>query len=781
MVAAAEDGGCEHATGEITRAAVLGAGVMGAQIAALLANAGCRVDLLDLPGDTRQSDHASAGLARALKARPPAFFVPEMAELVSTGSFEDLSVLQEADWIIEAIVEDLSAKRALYERIETAASPSAIISTNTSGLSVAKLSEGRSESFRSRFLAAHFFNPPRYMKLVEIVPGSATSPIATARLSHFIEEALGKGVVLCRDTPNFIANRLGVFAIMDVLHRMERDGLTVEEVDAVTGELIGRPRSATLRLCDLIGLDILVNVATTARDNLPDDDNRHVFDAPPFVKSMLEADLLGAKREAGFYRKEGGVIQALDVHSLQFRDPERGALSGKLAEAVSTRDPGQRLRTLWADDSRLGLFVRNHIVATLAYTARIAGDIASGVSQIDRAMRLGFNWQFGPFQMIDALGVQRLTAGLEEGGLVVPALLRDSLSAQRVFYVPAANDGEAAELSYAFEAGSHISVQRTPDDGDLLARSVVVDESEGARLLRIEKDAGVLLFRGRMNVIGHSTLELVRRAVEDDSFTTLVLYGDGEMFSAGADLKFIMSLIEASNWHELERYVKAFQQATMAVRFSARPVIAAPRGFALGGGCEFCLAAAARVASADLQIGLVETGVGLVPAAGGCKEMVRRCGAEIGPAFEVLFAGDFSDNAHHALQRGFLETADQVIMADDRILQRAIKVGRQLASEGYAAPKEMSLQVAGHQIMAEIEELLESQVASADITAHDRIVGIALARVLCGAGAGGERAHSVREGDLLDLECEVFLELSGMEATRQRIEHMLSTGKRLRN
>jgi len=772
-------------TGSIARVAVLGAGVMGSQIAALLANVGCRVDLLDLAGESDQDRPAAAGLERALKARPPAFFVPEMASMIETGSFEDLSVLQQADWIIEAIVEDLEAKRALHARIEAVASNSAIITTNTSGLSISSLSQGRSQRFRSRFLATHFFNPPRYMKLVELVPGPFTDPSVIARLSGYIEETLGKGVVICRDTPNFIANRLGVFAIMDVLHRMEREGVTVEEADAVTGELIGRPKSATLRLCDLIGLDTLVNVARTARENLPDDTDRHVFEPPAFVQLMVETDLLGEKKKAGFYRKDHAGIQALDLHSLQFRDRQRVEFGGKLATAVSTMDLGERLCELWDDETPLGRFVREHLLSTLTYTATIAGDIASDVTQIDRAMKLGFNWKLGPFQIMDALGVERIVNGLERRGQAIPTLLLELRgSGGEGFYVPAPERERGSDgLAYGFEVAGHISVSRATNDEDLLSRSEIIEENVSAQLLRVDDDVGVILFRGRMNVISDATLELVRRATADNTFATLVLFGDRELFSAGADLKFVMSMIEASNWRGLERYVKDFQQATMAVRFAPMPVVAAPRGFALGGGCEFCLAAAARVPAADLQMGLVEVGVGLIPGAGGCKEMVRRSGADIEAAFEVLFAAGISDNAHEARQWGLLDAADPVKMAEDRILKDAIDIGRKLVAQGYEPPLKRPLQVAGQEAALGIDESLERRLASGEIGPHDREVGACLARVLCGVGAGDpEPARGLPgEDEMLDLEREVFLELSRMDATRQRIEHMLKTGKRLRN
>ena len=761
---------------------------MGSQIAALLANAGCRVDLLDLPDaeSPQTSDLAAAGLTRALKARPPAFFVPELAARVRIGSLEDLSSLNEADWIIEAIVENLEAKRQLHARLDEAVGGVIPITTNTSGLSIERLSAGRSEGFRRHFLGVHFFNPPRYMKLVELIPGAETDAALTRRVSDFIEDTLGKRVVLCRDTPNFIANRLGVFALMDVLHRMERDGLTVEEADAVTGELIGRPKSATLRLCDIVGLDTLANVARTALDNLPDDDRRQTFELPGFVAAMVQAGLLGEKSGGGFYRKGDDGIQTLDLGSLEFRERKQVATGSELSEAAAIRDVGERLVALWQIDGQLARFARDHLTATLAYAVAHAEEIASDVAQIDRAMMLGFNWEAGPFELIDALGAERLRKQLEgsedSSGEAVPELLRkvEATGASRFYAETDSGGAGAVRQAYSLQRGRHEPLAPLRDDAHLLLRGATRLRNDNAKLLEVEEGVGVLLFEGRLNVIGEPTLELVRQAVEEHPPELLVLYGSGVNFSAGANLKYVMGLIESGSWTELEGYVKAFQDATMAVRFAPFPVVAAPRGLALGGGCEFCLASAARVPAAELRMGLVESRVGLIPGAGGCKEMVRRNGADIEAAFQTLFEGRFSDNAHQARQRGLLGVDDAIQMNDARVLQVAIETGREMMAEGYQRPSEEPFLVAGQSVMEKIEESLEVDARAGRIPSHERVVGGCLARVLCAVGASdqGGRAH---EQDLLDLEREVFLELCGMQATRQRIAHMLDTGKPLVN
>ena len=756
---------------------------MGSQIAALLANAGRRVDLLDLPDadSPHTSDFAATGLKRALNARPPAFFVPELAEQVQVGSLEDLSGLNDSDWIIEAIVEDLEAKRQLHARLDEIVGGAIPITTNTSGLSIERLSEGRSEGFKRNFLGVHFFNPPRYMKLVELIPGAETDAALTQRVSDFIEETLGKGVVVCRDTPNFIANRLGVFALMDILHRMEHEGLTVEEADAVTGELIGRPKSATLRLCDIVGLDTLAHVARTAFDNLPDDERRQTFELPDFVASMVQAGLLGEKSAGGFYRKGDDGIQALELGSLEFRARKQVTTASALSEAAAIRDVGERLVALWEIDGQLARFARDHLMATFAYAMAHAEEIASDVAQIDRAMRLGFNWEAGPFELVDALGAERLRRQWKSRDEPVPELLRkvEATGAGR-FYTEAGFGEAAVRQSYSLQRGRHEAVAPPRDDAALLRQGTIRLRNDSAKLLEVEEGMGVLLFEGRLNVIGQPTLELVRQTVEEHPPEVLILYGSGVNFSAGANLKYVMGLIESGSWTELEGYVKTFQDATMAVRFAPFPVVAAPRGLALGGGCEFCLASAVRVPAAELRMGLVESRVGLIPGAGGCKEMVRRNGVDIEAAFGTLFAGRFCDNAHQARQWGFLGVHDVIQMNDERVLQAAIEIGREIKTVGYRRPSDELFLVAGQSVMEKIEESLEVEAKAGRIPAHERVVGGCLARVLCGVGASNQGGR-VREQDLLDLEREVFLELCGMEATRQRIEHMLNTGKPLLN
>ncbi len=761
----------------IERAVVLGAGVMGAQIAALLANAGIRVDLLDMPGQEDGAGLARSGLERVLKIRPPAFFLPEMAQGIEPGSLEDLSCVAAADWVIEAIVEDMEAKKALLARVEEVAGEDLVISSNTSGLSIEAMVRERSLRFRKNFLGIHFFNPPRYMKLVELIPGPDTEPVAVVKMRIFLEEVLGKGGVEARDTPNFIANRLGVFALMDILHGMAAGGFSVASVDALTGPLLGRPRSATLRLCDLIGLDTLAHVARTAYEHLPEDSQRAVFAQPGFVQDMLQQGLQGAKSGGGFYRKGEAGIQALDLETLEYGEMAIQDL-GALAKASRHPDLQVRLQAVMDDQSRAGVFAWNHLRQVLVYAAQNAAEMATDIAQIDRAMKWGFNWEAGPFELWDLLGVKQVVQRCEQDGARVPDLVRDVVeSGEDRFY----REEEEGLLIFPLAKSGAVEVRPRPAENleACLRPGNALYKSDNAYLAELGEGVGALVFQGKMNVIGPGGLELVQRLVDESPFAALLLWGAGGLFSAGADLEYMMGLAEDEDWDGLEGFVRYFQDAILALRYAAFPVVAAPRGLTLGGGCEFCLAVDARVVAAELRIGLVETRVGLIPGGGGCKEMVRRQGRDIEKGFRTILAGGFSDNAYQGRQWQLLGQEDDIVLGEDRVLLRAFEQAKSLVQTGYEPPaRAAGLEVAGAQGRQTLEAWLEGQVQGGFLTPHDQTVGRGLARVLCG-GDGPMRA--VSEQDLLDLEREVFMHLCGLERTRARMAHMLKTGKPLRN
>ncbi len=757
--------------GGIERVAVLGAGVMGSQIAALMANAGLEVDLLDLPQGSDGAGRARAGLESLGRLRPSPLFLPEAAERIHPGSLSGTPDLSRVQWVVEAVVEDLQVKRSLYQRIHPGLGPSTVLTSNTSGLSIAALAEGLPADLRGRFLGVHFFNPPRYMKLVELIPGPGTDPSRMEEMSTFLRSRLGKGVVACRDTPNFIANRLGLFAVMDALRRMEADGLTVEEVDAVTGPVLGRPRSATLRLCDIIGLDTLVHVTRTARDGLDHDPGRGVFEPGDGLLAMVEAGLLGEKAGSGFYRRGVGGIEAIDLATLGYRArrsvrpplPARGDLGERLAAVAA------------AGEDRLARFARGHLFATLGYCAACAAEVADSLEDVDRVLRWGFHWEAGPFEQIDLIGAGVLVKGLEETGIEPPELLaRIAASGTRRVY--GSDSGERSVM--APDGGGHRPLRASgpPADADLLAAAEVLRECETARLLRLGDGAAAIELRGKLNVLGPGSLAFTRDTVAEGDFDLLVLTGAGEHLSAGADLRYVLQRIDAGAWAELDTYLRLFQQATAGVRYAPMPVVTAARGLALGGGCEFNLSAASRVAAAELRLGLVETRIGVVPGAGGCKEMVRRFGAEVDAFLPALQEGRMSDNALQARAWGFLDDSDDIRLDGDRLLEAAVKRGRELAG-GWSPPRPRDLPVAGPEVLERLHAGIDAGAAEGRLEAHDVVVGKALTRVVCGGGARG----TISEQGLLDLEREAFLGLCGTEATRARIAHMLETGKPLRN
>ena len=747
---------------------------MGAQIAALLACTGCRVRLLDLPLKNDPAGRARQGIADALRSRPPAFFLPEMAERIEAGSIEDLECVAQADWVIEAVVEESEPKQALLAQLEPYLHDGLVISSNTSGLSIADLVQDRSPAFRRCFLGVHFFNPPRYMKLVEVIPGPETEPNIVAEMSHMLGEVLGKGVVRGRDTPNFIGNRMWIFAACDMLHRMAQDGLSVEAVDALTGLLMGRPKSATLRVCDIVGLDTVAHVAATSYSGLVDDPWRSSFVLPDFYQRMLDEQLLGAKVNAGFYRKGEAGIEALDLENFAYQ-PVQDVDLGPLAAALGERSPQLRLRALWDDASSQGEQGRAHLLAVLAYAAEHAAEMAGDIAQIDQAMRWGFNWDLGPFELWDFLGVGEVVKALEAKRQPVPDLVARLLDAgEESFY------GNTTGSTTAFSPASfkRESLEQAAGGLDKLDPDRAIWSNEGAYLVELDADIGALVFSGKMNALGPAALEAVHHAVAKAPFAGLVLCGAGELFSVGADLKHVAALVAAQDWQGLEAFVADFQTAVQALRQASFPVVAAVRGLALGGGCEFSLGADARVAVAELRMGLVETKVGLIPGSGGCMEMARKKADAIETAFATIFAGQFSDNAFQAQAWGLLSTEDEILLGEGPLLERAVAKARELLASGYAGGEVGTVRVTGDQGLELLHRDLEDRLAAGQISAHDAVVGRGLARVLTG---GGGAAREVAASAMLDLEREVFLELCATESTRQRIDHMLKTGKPLKN
>ena len=730
--------------------AVLGAGTMGAQIAAHLANAGVPALLLDVTADA-----ARDGLKRARALKPDPFFTPDAAALVTTGAFDtDLARLSEVDWIIEAIVEQMDIKRALLERVEAVRRPATIVSSNTSGIPIAALAEGRSDDFRRHWLGTHFFNPPRYLHLLEIIPTDDTDKAVVERITWFADHRLGKGVVVAKDTPNFIANHLGVYGVAQVLRALESGQYTIEEIDAITGPALGRPNSATFRTMDIAGIDVLAHVATNLN-----------LELPPLIGALVERGWVGEKAGQGFYKRDKATkeILTLDPATMTYR-PKQPARLPSLEAARSIEDTAARIKTLFLGQDKVGRFLRETLAPTLAYTARVAPDIAYSIDDVDRAMQWGFGWELGPFETLDALGPHDT--------------LRDVFTAGRTRF----RDGGVPP------AAPDLLILKSAKD-----RQRVVRRNAGASLVDLGDGVLAVEFHSKMNSIGGDTVQMLNAGVKEaaTNFAALVVGNDAPNFSGGANLMLVLLEAQEGNWDEIDLMIRAFQNSTQALRYADVPVVVAPAGLTLGGGCEIALHADRIQAAAESYIGLVEVGVGLIPGGGGTKEMLARAveglpatHADLLPfvqrAFETIGFAMVSTSAADARRLGFLDEADRVTMNRERLLADAKTHALERLREGYQRPPlRAGILVGGEGVMAALTLGVHLAWRAGRIGDHDAVVGRALARVL----TGGSLPHQtmVSEQYLLDLEREAFLKLCGERKTLERIQHTLKTGKPLRN
>jgi len=804
---------------EIRKAAVLGAGTMGSQIAAHLANAQIPCVLLDcapsslLPEEEKKgltlndlpvrNRLAQVGLDNALKSRPPAFFAPEFARFISIGNFEDhLRWVGGCDWIIEAVTEDLEIKRALLRRILPHISPDTIISSNTSGISLTAIAEGFPEDFRRHWLGTHFFNPPRYMKLLEVIPTVETLPEVVEQISHFGNEILGKGVVRAKDTPNFIANRIGTFVIGITLRLMQTFGFSVEEIDVLTGPAMGLPKSATFRLLDLVGLDVFARVVNNLRNSLPEERQLDAFCLPGFVSQMIERNLLGEKTRQGFYKRipsrdgrEGEKeILTLDLSTFEYRPRQKPRLPA-LEMALALEDLGQRVRTLFESSDRVGQFYQELLGRTFHYTAQRIPEISDDLVSIDRAMRWGFNWELGIFELWDAIGMEKVVEVWQQRSLSVPPLVEKLLaSPQKSFY--SRSNGSTCVFDY--HCGGPVPLKEPP--GILLLPSLKAQNREikknpGASLIDLGDGVLCLEFHSKMNTLGPDTIQMVQSGLRalDKDFDAMVVGNQGANFSAGANLMLLLLAIQEGDWDEVQEAVRAFQNANMALKYAPKPVIAAPFGLTLGGGVEVSLHCARRVAAAETYMGLVETGVGLIPAGGGSKEMILRAMDSVPTAedadpflplkevFLNLGMAKVSSSAEEARKFGYLSSQDVICMNRDRQLAAAKQWALDLVKLGYrpGKPREDVL-VLGQSAYSKLKLGLHLMRRAEYISDFDVVIGTKLARVLSG---GGEftSPQRVSEQYLLDLEREAFVSLCGEKKTQERIRHMLKNGKPLRN
>ena len=761
--------------------AVLGAGVMGAQIAAHAANAGLSVLLLDLDAAT-----AREGLKRARKLKPDPFFTPGTAGRIAVGGFDtDLARIAESDWIVEAVVERLDVKQDLLARVEPHRAPHAVVSSNTSGIPVASLAAGRGEAFRRHWLGTHFFNPPRYLPLLEIIPTADTDPAVIDAMVRFGDRALGKGVVVAKDTPNFIGNRIGLFGVMRVLEQLADGAFTIEEIDAMTGPAIGRPRSATFRTLDIAGLDILAHVAANLAERLENAEERAAFAPPRLVADLVERGWIGSKAGAGFYRKQkaGGdsEILTLDPGTMDYR-ARRSPRLPALDAASAIEDHGERIRTLFQGRDRVGEFLRATLAPMLAYAAEIAPAIAHSIDDVDRAMRWGFGWELGPFEIWDAIGID---AVLEAAGRTdPPALVRELRES--------APSGAAADIRFRENAAP----PRAPDL-QLLRQAKdarpPVRRNAGASLVDLGDGVLGLEFHSKMNSIGGDTVAMMKAGVEEASgnFEALVIGNDAPAFSAGANLMLLLLEAQEENWDEIDLMVRTFQSAVLGLRYAGVPVVAAPAGPALGGGCEIVLHADRVQAAAETYLGQVEVGAGLIPAGGGTKELLVRFMARaasdaadplphVRQAFELIGFGKVSTSAGDARRLGLLRDTDGVTMNRERLLTDAKTAALELARAGYQPPpRPDAIPVGGAGVRAALDLGVHLAWRGGHVSDYDAHVGRTLSRIL----AGGDLPHAttVSEQRLLDLEREAFLSLCGEPKTQERIAHVLKTGKPLRN
>lgn len=791
----------------IASAAVLGAGVMGAAIAAHLANVGIPSLLLDIVPPNAGKDRnvvARTGLGKTLKARPAAFYSSKAARLVTAGNIEDdLDKLAGVDWVIEAVIERLDIKQSLYEKLEKVMRPDTIITSNTSGLPAHMLTGGRSATFRRNFLITHFFNPVRYMRLLELVPGVDTDPALMTFMQQFATETLGKGVVIGKDTPNFIANRIGVYGSLATVRRAIDEGYTVSEVDAILGPNMGRPKSAVFRTGDLSGLDTLAHVADNLYENASDDPQRETFRLPEVVRETIRHGWLGEKSGQGFYKRiknPGGesTILELNLKTLEY-EPQQKVRFPSLGAARDIEDPAQRVLTVLNGDDRASQLARETTADSLIYAAGLAPEIAESIVAIDEAMRWGFNLDMGSFETWDILLQHPETLAKVMQGRELPELVKRVQEAKGTFYT-----GVAGQRQYFdFHTNTYKPVP-TPKGAVSLdaakASNKVIRDNGSASLIDIGDGVACVEFHTRMNSIDEGIIEMLHYVAEEGQqhFRAIVLNNDAADFSAGANVMLILMAAKSGEWKQIENAINGLQQAHQLLKYSPIPIVAAPSGRALGGGCEIVMHASHVRAHAELYIGMVEVGLGLIPAGGGCKEMLVRQGATVemqkagktsGPftpvrrAFEIISFATVSTSAAEAQDLRFLRKSDAITVNRDLLLRDAKADALRLAGAKDAgtwqpAPAPLLL-LPGSGARMVLEQQIEGMLLTRKISEHDALTGQHLAKVLTGGDCSP--VTPVTEQHVLDLEREAFLSLCGTEKTQDRIQSLLMAGKLLRN
>ena len=791
----------------VRKAAVLGAGTMGSRIAAHFANAGLEVVLLDIPAKSGpRGAIAAQALENLKKSKPAAFYDPEGANRVATGNFEDdLGLLAGCDWIVEAVTEDLAIKQALLAKVAPHLKADAVLTTNTSGLPVGSIAAALPYETRRRWFGTHFFNPPRYMRLVEIIPGPDSDPALVEAIAHFTDLRLGKQVVFARDTPNFIANRIGLFTMLEAVRLMQEEDLTIEEVDALTGSAVGWPRTGTFRLADLVGVDVIAHVAS----NFPQEaGSRWRIEVPQFIRTMLERRWMGDKTRQGFYRKQkdaqGNELRfTLDWKTLEYRPAAKPRLPAvEMVKDVASLP--ERLRHLLQGDIRKDKGARFHwrlLTALWNYSADCLPEIAGQASSVDRAMRAGFNWEMGPFELWDAAGLVSTVERMRETGIAPVPVLEHMLASGATYWYR--NDGRE---SFDPEKGEYRPVPRPAGVAriaDFRTSNGVVRSNPGASLVDIGNGVAAIALHSIKNAIGEDIIRMVDEALRPDgedvrNFSAFVISSDAEQFAVGANLMQMLMAAQEEEWDDIEAMIRAFQGMTSAIKYCPRPVVVAPFGYCLGGGAEIAMHGARRQAHAELYMGLVEAGVGLIPAGGGTKEMalraidaaaaVRNGGraetVELFDAmrrvFETVAMAKASTSAVEARRLGLIGEADAITMNRERLLCDAKQLALAMADSGYRAPAPRTdIPAPGENVLATLKMGVRMMREGGYISDHDVKVAEKLAYILCGGNL--TPGTPIGEQYLLDLEREAFLSLCGEKKTQERIAFTLKTGKPLRN
>jgi len=791
---------------QIKKAAVLGSGVMGSGIAAHLANIGIPVLLLDIvPNKLTEQEEAknltledrqvrnkfaASALEKLLKQKPAPLAAKQNLSLIEVGNFEDdLEKLKDVDWIIEVIVENLDIKKSLYEKIDAVRKPGTIISSNTSGISIEAMAEGRSEDFQKHFLGTHFFNPPRYLKLLEVIPTAKTDPEVLNFMLKFGEDRLGKGVVIAKDTPNFIANRIGTYGLLVTLREMVKRGYSIGEVDSVTGTLIGRPKSATFRTLDVVGLDTFMHVAKNAYDKTEGEEQK-VFELPPFMKKMIDNGWLGAKSKQGFYLKKDKEILELDLETFEY-GPTKKMKTPSIEMAKQQKGLANKVKTLVYANDRTGEILWSILSPTLRYSAELIGEIADDIVAIDNAMKWGFGWQQGPFEIWDAIGVAKAVEKMKAEDAEIPAFVQQMLeSGVESFYKE--EDGDL--YFYDGEGYKPVTVNEKAIDLKLYKKKHgVIKKNSGASLIDLGDGIALLEFHSQSNAIGLDIIQMINFAIDEveKNFKGLVIGNQGKNFCVGANLAMILMEAQDDNIFELDYTIKAFQNAMMKIKYSRKPVVAAPFQMTLGGGAEVCLPAAHIQASMETYIGLVEVGVGLIPGGGGNVNLYTKHlkglpnGVQVdyqyvaNKVFETIAMAKVSTSAEEAKENNFLDFADGISVNPDHLIYDAKQAALALYEAGYTPPKKEKIPVTGDSGYATMLLGAEGMYLSGYISDHDLKIAKKLAFVL----SGGKVPYGtlVDEQYMLDLEREAFLSLIQEPKSQQRMQHMLLKGKPLRN